>query len=104
MGPQMYALQLFLVRGLVKVVTVIYQVLHELSPYAKCDYVIDLMASIKTLLCDLMIRGLIMIQYACGFMGTFLFFFVILTTQGCKRWIKSASVSPDVVNVKPQEA
>jgi hypothetical protein len=95
------AVQLGLLNDLVKVVSVLYEVLAQLMPYAECDYVIDLMASVKTLLCNMLIRGVVMIQYACALEGVILLFFVLLTTQGCKRWVSgAASVEPVQVMVK----
>merc|ERR1711959_202974 len=96
--------QLISVNDLVTKEKVLYEVTAELSPYAKCDYVIDLMASVKTLLCNMLIRGVILIQHACAIEGILLIFFVWLTTQGAKRWIPDAASSTTPVQIVVKEA
>jgi hypothetical protein len=86
---------LFMVNGFVRITNVIYDVSQDLDPWSKCDYVADLMVSVKTLLCNMLIRGVVLIQNACLLSGIFLIPFALLTVQGHKRWGK------DVVAVAP---
>merc|ERR1711871_1653994 len=91
--------------GLVHVATVTYDVMEELVPYSKCDYVTDLLGSIKMLLCNMLVWGVVLIMNACAIEGVLLLFFVLLSVQGAKRWVAGAAgVAPVKVDVHPKTA
>merc|ERR1712054_256976 len=67
-------------------VRVLYTINKELGFFLNCDYMIDILASLKNNLCNVLVRGIQLIQVGAMLEAIVLIPFILVVVQGFKRW------------------